>query len=155
QEGDGYIGWAPLPPSVGFTAGFGIQIGGLRLGVDLDSYAFSFLPEREFLSERVGTVNLPAARHVTLVRRARNISPIGVENNRAVNRSIPEQRIEQVTGQPVRRLRLSETRTPVRGRAEQVQGDQVTVFRPAERLARPAPSTTPSVVIQRQRQLAQ
>lgn len=155
QEGDGYIGWAPLPPSVGFTAGFGIQLGGLRIGVDLDPYAFSFVPEREFLRDRVESVILPPARNVTLVRSTRNITRIGVENNRVVNQSVPTQRIEQVTGQPVRRLRLSETRTPVRGRTEQIQGDQVSVFRPAERLARPAPSTTPPAVIQRQRQVAQ
>ena len=31
QEGGGYVGWAPLPPAVGFRAGIGLQIGGLSL----------------------------------------------------------------------------------------------------------------------------
>jgi hypothetical protein len=155
QQGDGYIGWAPLPPSVGFRAGFGIQIGGLNLSASIDPYAYSFVPEREFLRDRVASVILPPARNVTFVHRTRNITDIAVVNNRIVNRSVPVQRIEQVTGQPVRRFRLNETRNPARGRVAQIQGDQVSLFRPGVTLAQPRPNTTPTEVIQRRRQRMQ
>jgi len=155
QQGDGYIGWAPLPPSVGFGASFGIQLGGLSLSLNLDPYAYSFVPERDFLQESVATVILPPARNVTFIHNSRNITHFERRNNRIINRGIPEQRIEQVTGRPVRRFRLNEMRTPSGSRREQVQGDQVSLFRPAVTLAQPKPNNTPPVVIQRRRQLAQ
>jgi len=152
QEGGGYLGWAPLPPSVGFRAGIGIQIGGLSLSAGIDPYAYSFVPEREFLNERVATVILPPARNVTFIRSTTNITRITVENDRIVNRSLPEERVAQVTGQPVRRYQLNETRNPAQGRIARVQGDQVSIFRPATTLAQARPNRTPPMVIQQRQQ---
>ena len=152
QEGGGYLGWAPLPPSVGFRAGIGIQIGGLSLSAGIDPYAYSFVPEREFLNERVATVILPPARNVTFIRNTTNITRITVENNRIVNRSLPEERVAQVTGQPVRRYQLNEVRNPAQGRVARVQGDQVSIFRPATTLAQARPNRTPPMVIQQRQQ---
>jgi hypothetical protein len=155
QQGGGYLGWAPLPPSVGFRAGIGIQIGGLSLSADIDPYAYSFVPERSFLNERIATEILPPARNVTFVRNTRNITNIREENHRIVNRSVPVEHIQQVTGRPVRQYRLAEVRNPAQGRVAHIQGDQVTIFRPAPTLAPPRPNVTPQVVIQQRRQQLQ
>jgi hypothetical protein len=155
QQGDGYIGWAPLPPSVGFRLGIGIQIGGLSLSAAIDPYAYSFVPERNFLDERLEGDFVPPARNVTLIRSTTNITNFRTDRDRVVNDSIPVQRIEQATGQRVRRFQLNDSRTPARGRVAQVQGDQVSIFRPAPRLGQARPDVTPSVVIQRRQQQAQ
>jgi hypothetical protein len=155
QQGGGYIGWAPLPPSVGFSASVGIRIGGFSLSASIDPYAYSFVPERSFLQERVAAEILPPARNVTFVRNTTNITNITVVNNRVVNQSVPVQRIEQVTGQRVRRYQLAETRNPAQGRIAQVQGDRVSIFRPGATLAAPRPSVTPQQVIQRRQQRLQ
>jgi hypothetical protein len=152
QQGNGYVGWAPLPPSVGFRAGIGIQIGSLSLSAQIDPYAYSFVPERYFLESRIYDSILPSARNVTFVRGTRNITSIRVINNRVVNQSIPMQRIEQVTGQRVRRYQLNETRNRAQGRVARVQGDQITIFRPGVTLGRARPDMTPPVVIQRRQQ---
>ncbi len=152
QQGNGYVGWAPLPPSVGFRAGIGIQIGGLSLTAQIDPYAYSFVSERYFLESRVYDSILPPARNVTFVHSTRNITSIRVINHRVVNQGIPMQRIEQVTGRPVRRYQLTETRNRAQGRVAQVQGNQVSIFRPGVTLARAKPDMTPPVVIQRRQQ---
>src|SRR5947209_4860331 len=155
QEGNGYVGWAPLPPSVGFRVGIGLQIGGLSLSAAIDPYAYSFVPERSFLQTRLDSVILPPARNVTFIRSTRNITNIRVINNRIVNQSIPEQRIEQVTGQRVQRYQLTPTRDRVQGRVARVEGNRISIFRPADTLARPQPNMTPPVVIQRRQQWQQ
>src|SRR5437588_4738638 len=38
REGDGYLGWAALPPSVGFSASVGLVFGGGGLSVDPAAY---------------------------------------------------------------------------------------------------------------------
>jgi len=155
QEGEGYIGWAPLPPSVGFRVGIGIQIGGLSLSAAIDPYAFSFVPERNFLDERLEDAVLPPARNVTFIRNTRNITNIRVDHDRVVNESIPVERVEQATGQRVRRFQVNESRTPDRGRVAQVQGDQISIFRPAVKLAPTRPNVTPPVMIARRQQQRQ
>ena len=153
QEGGGYVGWAPLPPAVGFSAGIGIQIGGFSLSAGIDPYAYSFVPERSFLDDRLEI--LPPARNVTFIHNTRNITNITVVNNRVVNRSIDESRIAQATGRPVRHYQIAETRNPAQGRVAQVQGDRISIFRPAVSLAKPQPSVTPVVVAQRRQQRMQ
>jgi hypothetical protein len=152
QEGNGYVGWAPLPPSVGFRVGFGIQIGGLSLSAQIDPYAYCFVPERSFLEERVGRVILPPARNVTFIRNTTNITRIIEVNHRIVNQSLPVQRIEQATGQRVHRYQISEVRDPRQARVQQVQGDRINLFRPAATLARVQPNVTPQVVIRNRAQ---
>jgi hypothetical protein len=152
QEGGGYVGWAPLPPAVGFRAGIGIQIGGLSLSASIDPYAYSFVPERSFLDDRLEI--LPPARNVTFIHETRNITNITVVNNRVFNRGVEEQRIAQATGRPVRHYQIAEVRNPAQGRVAQVQGDRVSIFRPGVTLAKPRPSVTPTVVLQQRRQRA-
>jgi hypothetical protein len=155
QEGGGYVGWAPLPPSVGFRFGVGLQLGGLSLSAEIDPYAYSFVPERAFLQDRIAEVILPPARNVTFIRSTTNITNIVEVNNRVVNRGIPVQRIEQATGQQVRLYQLNASRNPTPGRLAQIQGNQVSIFRPAANLSQARPSVTPQTVIQRRQQRLQ
>ena len=128
QQGAGYIGWAPLPPSIGFQAGIGIRLGGLSISASISPNAYSFVPERAFLQSRVEQVILPPARNVTFIRNTTNITNIRVVNNRIMNDSVPIQRLEQVTGQRVQRYRVTEVRNPAEApRTSQVQGDQIRV----------------------------
>jgi hypothetical protein len=152
QEGNGYVGWAPLPPSVGFQASIGIQIGGLSLTAAIDPFAWAFVPEHDFLQTRLDSVILPPARNVTFIRNTNNITNIRVVNHRVFNQGIPTQRIEQATGQRVQQFQLTPTRDRVQGRVAQVQGNRISIFQPAPNLARPQANITPQVAIQRRQQ---
>ncbi len=130
RSGGGYIGWAPLPPQVRFSAGIGIELGGINLDVALAPTHFCFVAERSFLAPHVGAYVAPPARNVTIVRQTTNITKYTVVNNRVVNQGIPVQHVEQVTGQRVQRLQVAAVATGT-ARGPQVRGGQLTVFRPA------------------------
>ena len=135
QQGSGYIGWAPLPPQVGFQVGFGIQLGGLNLSLSLAPTTYSFVNEHSFLESRLDRYVQPSARNVTIIRSTRNITDYGYENNRVINRGVPVERIEQITRRPVRQLQVTESQT----RESVVGSDQVRIYRPAPEVLRSAP----------------
>ena len=54
QHGDGYVGWAPLPPAVGFELRVGIQLGGFNLSFGIAPRNYTFVEERRFLDPRIG-----------------------------------------------------------------------------------------------------
>jgi hypothetical protein len=143
QEGDGYCGWAPLPPAVGWSAGVGF--GGFNLGVGIDPGWYSFVPERSFLAVNVGGYIVPPYRNVEIFRNTTNITNYRVDGGRVFNGSVPVQRIAQVTGQPVRQLRLANASDP---RVARVSGNSVAMFRPAS-VVRQANAPDPSRVAPR------
>ncbi len=126
QEGDGYCGWAPLPPSVGWSVGVGF--GGFNLGVGIDPGWYNFVPERSFLSANVGRFAVPPYRNAAIFRNTTNITNFRSVGGRVFNGSMSVQRAAQVTGQPVRQLRLANASDP---RVARVSGNSVAMFRPA------------------------
>jgi hypothetical protein len=126
QEGDGYCGWAPLPPAVGWSAGVGF--GGFNLGVGIDPGWYSFVPERSFLAVNVGGFIVPQNRNVEIFRNTTNITNFRDVNGRVFNGGLSVQRAAQVTGQPVRQLQLANASDP---RVARVSGNSVAMFRPA------------------------
>jgi hypothetical protein len=128
QEGGGYLGWAPLPPQVGFSAGVGLDFGSFNVGVGIDPGSYCFVPERSFLAVNVGSYVVPPFQNVTIIHNTTNITNYRVEGGRVFNGSVPVNRIQQVTGQPVRQLQLANASDP---RVARVSGNTVGMFRPA------------------------
>ena len=112
RNGGGYVGWAALPPEVGFTAGVGVSLGGLALV----SSSYCFVSERAILEPRLATFIVAPTRNVEILRGAANINGVAVVNNRVFNQGMSVQRVEQVTGHAVPRVRV---------------GSQAAFYRPA------------------------
>jgi uncharacterized protein DUF6600 len=125
QEGGDYLGWAPLPPDVGFDARVGLG----RVSVSIAPDWYTFVPEQRFLEPQVTRYAVPVERNVTIFRDTRNVTRYQVVNQRIVNQSIPVTRIQQVTGHPVQRFQVTDIRGNDRQRFR-VQGNQVAFFRP-------------------------
>ncbi|MEO8275410.1 MAG: cell envelope integrity protein TolA [Thermoanaerobaculia bacterium] len=130
QQGGGYVGWAPLPPEIGFDIGVGLRLGGLNLSFSIRPTRYTFVEERQFLAPRVSTYLVPTARNVTIIHNTTNITNYTYVDNHVVNRGIPVDRIERATGQRVRRLRVSETQAPSATKSL-VQNDQIRIYRPS------------------------
>ncbi|MBV8199867.1 MAG: hypothetical protein JOZ15_04510 [Acidobacteria bacterium] len=128
QEGNGYLGWAPLPPEVGFNAGVGLDFGSFNVGVGIDPGWYCFAPERNFLAANVGAYVVSPYQNAAIFRNTTNITNYRVENGRVFNGSVPLNRIQQATGQPVRQLQLANASDP---RVARVNGNSVAMFRPA------------------------
>lgn len=130
QHGGGYVGWAPLPPAVGFEVGIGIRLGGfdLRVGIRPDSY--SFVQERSFLEPRLSSYVIPTARNVTIIHYTTNTTNYTYVDNRVVNSGVDVRSIEQATGRRTQRLQITEGRT--RAHSEVAQ-NEVRIFRADQR----------------------
>jgi hypothetical protein len=128
QEGDSYVGWAPLPPTVGYNAGVGLDLGGFELGVDLAPSAFVFVPERSFLVSDVSSYCLPPQDNVRFFNRTRNITQYTVVNDRIFNRGLPLTTVERVTGRRVSRYQVADLGRA--GTRQRFQGNRVSFFRP-------------------------
>jgi hypothetical protein len=127
HQGGGYIGWAPLPPAVGFRAGVGLQLGGVELSASISTAHYAFVPERNFLAPAVATYVVPPARNVTIINNTTNITNITVVNNRVVNNSVNVQHVEQVTGQKVQVYKIAPSRAQG---AARIQGNEVALYQP-------------------------
>jgi hypothetical protein len=129
QQGNGYIGWAPLPPAVGFDVRVGIQLGGFNLSFGIAPRNYAFVEERRFLDNRIGGYIVPEARNVTIIHNTTNITNYTVVDNRVINKGVPIERVERVTGKRARRMRVATASAPTTNVIEQ---DVVRMYRPAE-----------------------
>ncbi len=131
QEGGGYVGWAPLPPAVGWNASVGLDLGGFNLAVGIAPSAYCFVPQGSFLAANVGVFILPAGRNGEIFRGTTNFTNYGVVNGRVFNRGLAVERAQQLTGRPVPRYRLAAT-DGGGPRADRLSGNSLAVYRPSE-----------------------
>jgi hypothetical protein len=127
QSGGGYLGWAPLPPQVGFEIGVGIRLGGFNLSIGIRPDAYNFVPERSFLEPRLSGYYVPTARNVTIIHNTTNITNYTYIDNRVINQGVEVARIEQVTGRQLQRMRVANGRE--KGRTE-IAASEVRIYRP-------------------------
>src|SRR6185436_18724467 len=132
QQGNGYVGWAPLPPAVGFEVGIGIRLGGFNLQIGISPRQYSFVEERRFLDSRIGGYIVPEVRNDTIFHRTTNVTDYSVVNDRVFNRGVPRERIERATGRRATRFRIGTAPSPRDGG---VRRDVINIYRPsAQRL---------------------
>lgn len=129
QQGNGYIGWAPLPPTVGFDFGVGIRLGGLNVSLDIAPRRYAFIAERRFLDSRISSEIVPEGRNVTIINLTRNVTNYTVVGDRVMNNGMSIDRIEQVTGHRAPRLRVAASS---RSRETRVQREVIQIYRPDE-----------------------
>src|SRR6185295_12040125 len=130
QQGNGYVGWAPLPPAVGFEIGVGIRLGGFSLSVGIAPRDYAFVEERRFLDPSIGRSFVPEARNVTIIHNTSNVTNYTVIDDRVINHGIALERIEQATGRRAPHLRVG---VAANARGVGVQRDVLNVYRPSNR----------------------
>jgi hypothetical protein len=119
QWGDGYAGWAPLPPDADLTAG--------PASFNIDPLAYIFVEERYVTEPILVSHYVPPARNVTLVNVTRNVTNYTIVENRVVNRSVRVDEVERATGHAVPRARITEAPAPAPTR---VRGSEVAIYKP-------------------------
>jgi hypothetical protein len=143
--GDGYVGWAPLPPRARWT-GVGLDLADEDLDVEIAASAYTFVPERRFVDVPIRGYAVPIARNRELIRVTRNHTAYAVAGGAVVNRGVPVQVIERETRRKVPHFQFREAPADSPGRAR-IQGREVRLFRPAVRV-------TPEVVRRHEEQRA-
>jgi hypothetical protein len=152
RTGDGYVGWAPLPPRVVWRER-AFDYGGIDIVSVRYRPTWCFVPERRFILGDIHRHIEPAARNVTIINRTTNITNYTVVNNTFVNNSVNVTRIQTATNTKITPVRVLQTAAPLAqpqpGIISRVTGQppaQVAVFRPEVRAGIKAPPATPTAV---------
>jgi hypothetical protein len=169
QEGNDYVGWAPLPPSYdisasydsgygdgyydnsydnGYDNGYAGSYGGgyNRYGILASSYVF--VQERYILAPRIVQYVVPVQQVVTILPRTRSFTHYRREGDRFINQGIPVDRVQQVIGRPVPRYQIADMRSGYQQRAARIEGNRLEIFRPQVRQVQVAPPVSRPVARQ-------
>jgi hypothetical protein len=130
RYGDGWIGWAPLPPDVTWhvTAGFAYSSSAIDGRIDPD--AWCFVPERRFGDTRLRSHVAPPSRNVTLLRGTENVTRYEVVRTMPAERGLKPEWVERGSGRSVTRYDLVDSDSPRRRGAPAIRGRTVEIFRP-------------------------
>ena len=128
RYGDGYIGWAPLPPEVGWNVSFGLAFSGGDFDRVIGPRYWCFVDQRHFTDPRIYGYLAPTTRNVTYVRMTQNITNYTVVNNRVFDRGVDVRQVERFSGRPVPRLHIVDRNAPGPVRAT---GRELNVYRPS------------------------
>ncbi len=128
RYGDGVVGWAPLPPEVGWQVNIGFTIG------DYDRYitprSWCFVHDRDFLRPHIGRYVMHDRRGDEWIRTTRDVTRYSTVNGRIIDRGIDTRMIEQRTGRRIPVMRVLDHSGP---RASTVRGREVRIYRPSIR----------------------
>jgi hypothetical protein len=145
REGEGYIGWAPLPPRARWDvdSGFGSR------EADFDEYIpeghYSFVRDILFGESTVYNFLLPTSRSQSCYEATRNCTDYRPYHGRIVNRSVDVDRLRVITGHAVPRVRTVDVSSWRASHGHATGPNEIAVFRP-QVVARPElrPSTSRS-----------
>ncbi|MGA9770650.1 MAG: DUF6600 domain-containing protein [Blastocatellia bacterium] len=126
--GDGYCGWAPLPPLVGWDSG--LVLGGLDLDEYIPPFWYNFVEERYFATPHIHDHLLLPARNVSLIGQTRNITRYEVNGNRIINRSVDVDRLEKDTGHSISRYRVMTANSPAAQHQASVRDGEMSIYKP-------------------------
>jgi hypothetical protein len=136
RHGDGWVGWAPLPPHVPLHRDdIGLVIVERKRYIPITSYCF--VEERYLLEPRIVRYITPPRRNHTLIPVTRNVTNYVIVNKRVIDRSIDVKYIERVVRKPIRRYRIVEKPSYREMRGDRLRGDEVIVIRPKPKPVEP------------------
>ena len=152
REGGDWVGWAPLPPSIGWDATVGLRAADADLdGIPAQHWCFVQRPQIADVNLRLEITGV--AHNVTLVSRTSDATRIEVREGRPMNQGIDVAEIERLSGRHVPRPSVVDADSPDRGHG-QMAGGIVRFFRPALREGPPAASPRAAVRQRDDRQVA-
>lgn len=130
RYGDGWVGWAPLPPGSGWQTGLGLRWTNAEIDSRLDPSLWTFVPERDFTS----ATNLdhhvaPVSRNTTLLAHTQNFTRYENAGSRPAEHGFTPALFRH--GDPkVIRYQVVERTTPSDKRLTWVHGGEIDVYTP-------------------------
>ncbi|HWX19415.1 MAG TPA: DUF6600 domain-containing protein [Candidatus Binatia bacterium] len=110
RHSDDFCGWAPLPPSAGFTLAFGLTFHGRRAASDCDfglrADHFHFVAWHNFSDRRLRNFALAPRQSNRIFNQTLPSVAITAQQGRIVNRGLPPERVAAATHAPVRQVTL-------------------------------------------------
>jgi hypothetical protein len=133
RHGNGYTGWAPLPPRATWQSHIGLNIGGLDIDAFIGARDYAFVPDRSFVDRGVYRQLLPQTQNVTIINVTNNVTNYTVVNQRVFNGGIAIANVEKAVGRRVPRARTVDVDRV--GGPKRAKSDEIAVFRPQVKIA--------------------
>ena len=127
HEGGGYVGWAPLPWQVRFTAEVGLDWGGVSVTIAPSWWCFA--SARHLVDPGLRTHIVPPARNVNLIRVTQNVTNYTYIDNRIFNQGVKVEKIGRAVGHAIPRYRVAQDDAPDVSRGGKVRGQDFVVYR--------------------------
>jgi hypothetical protein len=128
RSGGGYVGWAPLGPTV--AVGVNVEITEAHTR-DIPAASFCFVAERDIAERRVHEHVVSVRENTTIINKTTNITHITTVNNVVVNKGVSVEKIEHDTGRKVERKSVKEVSSPAEARRLRERGE-VVAYKPAK-----------------------
>jgi len=126
RYGDGWVGWAPLPPGATWRAGIGLTMRNTRIAPT----AWSFVPHNHFLDHNVRSQIIPPESRERILGRTRDVTRYEPGDQRQViERGLPPEEIRDGAGVAIPRYRIEDVQKPA-APGDVIDRDAVRVYRP-------------------------
>lgn len=135
READDCIGWAPLPPQVGWSVSVGLTFGNYRTSsIPYDRWCF--VDRYRFDSRDVSRIVYPVSRNEVVFRRSSDATRFRSRDGSPFNEGIRIANLERTMGRQIPRMRVRAVDSPERGQGRQLDARTVGFFRPTIRGSR-------------------
>lgn len=137
RHGNGYMGWAPLPPQAQWSMDAGFRVGRFDFNVGIDWGSWAFVQNDYFLDRDVHRRIVVPARNVTIINITNNVTNYTVINNRVVNQSFRVNDVERYTNRKVTHFKFEDEDMNVHNHRYVMTGNTVKIFHPVIINAKP------------------
>jgi len=128
--GDGWVGWAPLPPEATWQVGVGFGTSATSFDDRIDPYSWCFVPARAFSTRRIRSVVVPPSRNETLLSITANVTKYTIVDSRPAERGMSVDLIEREAGHRIQKYQVVDGGAPRGTWKEAVRGNSIQVYRP-------------------------
>jgi hypothetical protein len=135
RTSDEWVGWAALPPEASWSP-TGLS-GYQESSIPTDQWCF--VRGQKMLNTDLRTTLAPSVRNEMLLQRTRDITRFEIRAGRPVNQGVELVTVEKLAGRRPPQLTIVDASQPEHGRAQDVQGETVRMFR---NTLRPMPANT-------------
>ena len=130
RYGDGYVGWAALPPNVGWRAGVGLDYSDYELDQRINRHRWCFTSADDFGETRMRVNVEPSSKNVTLLPRTKNVTKY-VPGPTPVERGLPPEMISEQRGRTFVQFHVEDSPTAIAGGGNvNPQTGVVQIYRP-------------------------
>ncbi len=135
REGGGYIGWAPLPPAMGWQVNVGFSSNDWDHMPGVEHYWWSFALARDLPGPGISRRLAPRHRGGVLVAETHNITNYTYVDAHVANRSLDIEPIRRAHGKNIPTRVITDISAPPASHSRQVAGNTFNAYRPEMREA--------------------
>jgi len=130
RYGGGFMGWAPLPPEIGWSFGVGLEWGGFDMDFGISWPWWSFCEISRFGGRHLDRYIVNPGRNQVLFRTTRNVTNYRYADNRIINQNINVAEIERARGGKIVRYSIAETPAAGGRHVPMIRGTALQVYKP-------------------------